>query len=155
MRRMIFLFFSLVALLCGCSEEHVAERHQYVHFMLPDGTSQAVVLTDVDALTTYYVYLVSAPLSEAMTVEYAVEAGAGLTEGVDYEVLGEEHRLTFLPGVYEMPIRVRWMPHTVSPTADNRLTLRLTRCSDAGFALGMPGPDGVCGTLVFNKRNPN
>ena len=51
-----------------------------------------------------------------------------------------------------MPIRIRWMEHTVDPTKDNTLTIRLVSNSQ-NFTMGYPGPDESQRQLVITKEN--
>ena len=101
------------------------------------GQSSTVVLTDVRATNTYYVYLSSPPIAE---------------EDVDYKVVTQQNPLVFLPGIYDAPIRVRWLKHPVDPAKDNTLTIRLTGNSK-GYNLGYPGPDHKQSEIRIEKRN--
>ena len=118
------------------------------------GQSSTVVLTDVRATNTYYVYLSSPPIAEndSVTVGYEVIVGDGLQEDVDYKVVTQQNPLVFLPGIYDAPIRVRWLKHPVDPTKDNTLTIRLTGNSK-GYNLGYPGPDHKQSEIRIEKRN--
>lgn len=142
---------ALAALFAACREEHEAIEQSFVYFMLDDGTSQTVVTSDVNAINTYYVYLSTKTLSRPLTVSYEVEVGSGLQEGRDYQLLTEGNTLTFLPGVYDMPIRIQWIPSPVSARGDNTLTIRLTG-NDHGLTMGMPGPDGKNHELIITKQ---
>ena len=57
----------------------------------------------------YLICLSSAPLSTPLEVTYSIEVGDGLTAGVDYELLTSGNKVVFPTGVYDMPIRVRWI----------------------------------------------
>lgn len=137
--------------LAGCKEEHEPFDPAYIYFLLDNGTAETVVTSDVKAVNTYYIYLSSRALASPLTVTYEVTAGDGLTEGVDYELLTSERELTFMPGVFDMPIRVRWMPHPVDPSRDNTLTFRLTG-NNQGLPMGFPGPDAKMSTLRITKK---
>lgn len=155
MKRLLYYIMCLLGVglgLTACSDEHEAVDVAYVHFLLDDGTAEAVVTSDVSAVNTYYVYLSARTLAEPLTVTYEVEVGNGLTEHRDYELLSTERRLKFLPGVYEMPIRIRWIPSTVDASMDNTLTLRLTGVEGGELTLGMPGPDAKMRELRFTKK---
>ena len=78
--------------------------------------------------------------------------GDGLQEDVDYKVVTQQNPLVFLPGIYDAPIRVRWLKHPVDPTKDNTLTIRLTGNSK-GYNLGYPGPDHKQSEIRIEKRN--
>ena len=62
------------------------------------------------------------------------------------------NQLTFEPGIYDMPIRIKWLAHPVDETKDNTLTIRLTGNSQ-NLHLGVPGPDGLQKQLVIEKKN--
>lgn len=147
-----FLALWLTALIfSACGYEHEPFDTPYLHFLLDDGTSSAVVTSDVKAINSYYVYLSSPSLKEKLTVEYEVVVGNGLSEGIDYELLSAERHLTFLPGVCDMPIRIRWIPNPTDPHNDNTLTIRLLS-NDQGITMGMPGPDEKMRELKITKQ---
>ena len=124
----------------------------FVYIATAAGADNATIGSDVDNVNTYYVYLSSGPLAEALTVDFSVTAGAGLTEGVDYEMVTQGGQVSFLPGIYRVPLRIRWKPREVDPAADNTLVVRLTGNS-GGFVLGFPGPDATFSALTLKKMN--
>ena len=67
-------------------------------------SSATTIAWNVNAVSTYSIYLSSAPLKESVTVVYDIIAGDGLTEGVDYEIVNKSNSVVFLPGIYDMPI---------------------------------------------------
>ena len=99
---------------------------------------------------TYNVYMSTPATNETVTVTYEVIAGDGLKEGVDYKLLNKENSLTFLPGIYDMPIRIQWMSHAVDPTKDNTLKIKLVS-NDKGYAIGLPGPAQLQSVLTITK----
>lgn len=99
---------------------------------------------------TYYVYLSTKLRYENTTVTFEVTHGAGLTPGVDFEILTPGNSLVFAPGIFEMPIHVRWLRNTIDPQKDNTVVIRLTG-ADAGFNVGLPGPDGRQSKLTITK----
>ena len=102
--------------------------------------------------STYSVYLSSKPLTENLEVNYQVIVGDGLKSGVDFELVTKGSTLTFLPGIYDMPIRIRWMPNHLDENKDNTITIRLTG-NNQGLTMGLPGPDGLQRELVIEKQN--
>ena len=97
-------------------------------------------------------YLSSKPLTENLEVNYQVIVGDGLKSGVDFELVTKGSTLTFLPGIYDMPIRIRWMPNHLDENKDNTITIRLTG-NNQGLTMGLPGPDGLQRVLVIEKQN--
>ena len=126
----------------------------FVRIATDTGQTSTVVLTNVRNVNTYTVYLSSQPMAETDSVEvsYEIIVGDGLQEDVDYKVVTTKNPLVFLPGIYDAPIRVRWLRHPVDPTKDNTLTIRLTGNSK-GYNLGFPGPGHVQSQVVIEKRN--
>ena len=90
--------------------------------------------------------------NDSVEVSYEIIVGDGLVEDVDYKVVTTQNPLVFLPGIYDAPIRVRWLKHTVDPTKDNTLTIRLTSNSK-GYTLGFPGPGHIQSQVTIEKRN--
>lgn len=151
-KSVLWLLLTLVSLSACNKDEGVYLDEPFVRISTATGQASTVVLTDVKNINTYTVYLSSRPLSESFTVNYEIVVGNGLKAGVDYQIVTPGNVLTFLPGIYTMPIRIRWMEHAVDPTKDNTLTIRLTGNSK-GFTLGYPGPDHVQSQVVIEKRN--
>lgn len=147
------LYLMLMIALVGCADQEGEWFDEpFVRISTDTGQASTVVLSEVKNVNTYFVYLSSPPLSEELIVNYEVIVGDGLQSGVDYEVVTNGNTLSILPGIYDAPIRIRWMAHRVDPTKDNTLTIRLTGNS-RGFNLGYPGPDHLQSQLVIEKRN--
>lgn len=147
------LYLLMMVAICSCADQEGEWFDTpFVRISTETGQASTVVLSDVRNVNTYYVYLSSPPLSEELTVSYEVIAGNGLQSGVDYEIVTGGETLSFLPGFYDAPIRVRWIPHRVDPAKDNTLTIRLTGNS-RGFHLGYPGPGQLQRQLTIEKKN--
>lgn len=130
---------SVVFLSCNL-EEYEPYDLKFIHIM-DKNASSTNVSSKANTISTYNVYL-SAPASEmkeTVNVQYEIIVGNGLKEGVDYKLLTEGKTLTFLPGIYDMPIRIQWISHPIDPTKDNTLKIVLVS-NDKGYALGLPGP---------------
>ena len=144
MKKIIVMLLALVAL-CGCQkEEFEGFDMPFVKVTTTTGASQTVVLSVVSVS--------SKMLTTALVVNYEIVVGDGLQEGVDYELVTTGNQLTFEPGIYDMPIRIKWLAHPVDETKDNTLTIRLTGNSQ-NLHLGVPGPDGLQKQLVIEKKN--
>lgn len=152
MKKIIVMLLALVAL-CGCqTEEFEGFDMPFVKVTTTTGASQTVVLSNVNNINTYVVSVSSKMLTTALVVNYEIVVGDGLQEGVDYELVTTGNQLTFEPGIYDMPIRIKWLAHPVDETKDNTLTIRLTGNSQ-NLHLGVPGPDGLQKQLVIEKKN--
>lgn len=152
MRKIIFLLTILLTLAACGKDESVTFTEPFIRVSTETGASSTVVRSNVKNINTYYIYLSSQPLSANLEVNYEVIVGDGLQAGVDFELVNPSNQITFLPGIYAMPIRIRWMEHTVDPTKDNTLTIRLVSNS-MNLAMGYPGPDAVQRQLVITKEN--
>ncbi len=126
----------------------------FVRIATQTGQSSTVVLSNVRNVNTYSVYLSCPPLADndSVTVDYEVIVGGGLQQDVDYTVVTKQNPLVFLPGIYDMPIRIRWLKNPVDASKDNTVTIRLTGNSK-GYNLGLPGPGHVQSQVVIEKRN--
>lgn len=154
MKKLIYILL-LLAMVCACADQEGEWfDDSFVRISTSTGQASTVVLTNVRNTNAYSVYLSSRPLAENDSVEvsYEVIAGDGLQEDIDYKVVTTQNPLVFLPGIYDMPIRVRWMKNPVDPAKDNTLTIRLTGNSK-GYHLGYPGPGHVQSQVVIEKRN--
>lgn len=145
--------FVATAALTACGDDGPEVFDQpFVRIATPSGTSSQVVLSNARVVNTYTVYLSSRPVTDSLEVNYEIIVGDGLQEDVDYKVVTTQNPLKFLPGIYDVPIRVRWLKHDVDPTKDNTLTIRLTGNSK-GYTLGFPGPDHLQTQVTIEKRN--
>ena len=153
MKKILYLFM-MAALLIGCNqEEFEGYDTPFVHIATSDGLSATTVLTNVSNINEYLVMVSSRPLTSPFTVTYEIIVGDGLQEGIDYEILTHGNGiLTFAPGVYDMPIRIKWKSHIVDKTKNNTLIIRLTGNSQ-NMTLGLPGPAAEQKELVITKKN--
>lgn len=140
--------FSLVACHKDASEPY---DRPFIHIM-KNGLSAVSVSAQGTSVETYLVYLSSKALTENLTVDFEIIAGDGLTSGVDYEAVTSGSQLVFPPGIYEMPVRIRWLKNPVDESKDNTLKIVLVGNS-MGFTLGLPGPDGKQKEFVITKVN--
>jgi len=139
--------------LYGCDqEESVYFDEPFVRICTSTGETSTVVLSNVRNTNAYSVYVSSRPITDSLEVNYEIIVGDGLQEDVDYKIVTTANPLVFLPGINDMPIRIRWLKNTVDPTKDNTVTIRLTGNSK-GYNLGFPGPDHVQSQVVIEKRN--
>lgn len=126
----------------------------FVYVADANGASSSVVdWESQNYLATYYVYLVSPSLSEDIEVSYDLVVGDGLTEGVDYKVVASTASpITFIQGIYSMPIRIEWLRHELDAKKDNTLRIVLRSCSDPSVQIGKPGPDRLGAEYTIRKR---
>ena len=114
MKKIIVMLLALVAL-CGCQkEEFEGFDMPFVKVTTTTGASQTVVLSNVNNINTYVVSVSSKMLTTALVVNYEIVVGDGLQEGVDYELVTTGNQLTFEPGIYDMPIRIKWLAYEKS-----------------------------------------
>ena len=152
MKKNILLITLSAVLALSCTKDLPVYDTPFFYIATQDGASTAVVGSDVENVNTYYVTMSSVSRSGNAVVDFSVTSGSGLKEGLDYEVVTQGTSLTFLPGIYRMPVRIRWKEHVLDDSADNTLTIALTGGTD-GFCLGMPGPDAKFSRLVITKKN--
>ena len=101
---------------------------------------------------SYFVELHAETRQSDVVVTYEVVPGDGLKEGVDY-ILNESKTVTFPKNVYRMPLRIQYMRHTVDPSKDNTLTIRLLSTNDPEVSVGYPGPSKKYSTHTVTKVN--
>lgn len=152
---LLFVISSLLIsmMLASCADDGPDVFDQpFVRIATSTGTSSQVVMTSARTVGTYTVYLSSRPVTDSLEVNYEIIVGDGLQEDVDYKVVTAQNPLVFLPGIYDAPIRIRWLKSPVDPTKDNTLTIRLTGNSK-GYTIGFPGPDHLQSEVKIEKRN--
>mgnify|MGYP007033759645 FL=1 len=74
-------------------------------------SSSVTVSAKANTIGTYNIYFSTPATGETVTLTYEVVAGDGLKEGVDFRLLQDENSITFLPGIYDMPVRIQWIAH--------------------------------------------
>ena len=153
---MRFLTIVLTMLVFVCSscdkDETVYMTDSYVWLKSETGLSHIIVKSDVKNINTYNIVLSAAQQTENLTVNYEITVGDGLQPGVDFNLVTAGNAVTFLPGIFDMPIRIQWLPHRVDPSKDNTVTIRITGNSK-NYGVGMPGPDHLNSTLTIEKQN--
>jgi hypothetical protein len=148
--QLIVLSFLLLLFAGGCDKsEDVPYDHPFVYIM-HEGATSTTVSARANTIGEYYVYLSSKPLSENLELEYEILNGDGLVEGEDFELITTGNKLTFLPGIYKLPIRIRWLPKDVNPDQDNSITINLLG-NNLGVTTGYPGPDNLKTSLTITK----
>jgi hypothetical protein len=149
------IFAAGLFLLTACGlEEHEAYQTPFVHIMKDDASTAIVSAqanTPASRPDSYSVYLSTAPLKNNLVVDFDLIVGNGLREGRDFVMVTQGRSLTFLPGIYDMPIRIRWIANPVDPTKDNTLTIVLVD-TNKGFNLGLPGPDHLQSRFTITKK---
>lgn len=149
------IFAAGLFLLTACGlEEHEAYQTPFVHIMKDDASTAIVSAqanTPASRPDSYSVYLSTAPLKNNLVVDFDLIVGNGLQEGRDFVMVTQGRSLTFLPGIYDMPIRIRWIANPVDPTKDNTLTIVLVD-TNKGFNLGLPGLDHLQSRFTITKK---
>lgn len=135
----------------SCSVNKMEPYDQpFVVFTYTNSSSTSIdELAQTDA--QYYIHLSSRRLDTPVSVTVSAIPGNGLQEGGDYEFISQGGTVTFYPGIYDMPFRIRWLANEIDETKDNTLTLRLESSDLEELSLGMPGPDEVNRTLRITK----
>ncbi len=144
------ILLALVLFSCG-KNEFDAYDNAFIHIM-KDEISSTTVSSKANTVGEYYVYLSSKTLAQDLTVVYSITAGDGLEAGVDYEVVNSSDEIVFLPGIFDMPVRIRWMANTLDPAKDNTLTIRL-ESNSLGLTMGLPGSDELQREFTITKVN--
>ena len=149
MKQLRWTFLLVIFFSCR-KENHKPFDQPFIHIM-DNNTSSATVNYEASVIRSYTVYLSSKPLTENLEVTYEIIVGNGLKENVDFEILNKDRVLIFLPGIYDMPVRIRWNPSpSFDPQKDNTVTIRLLNNSK-GFSLGLPGPDQLQKEFIIKK----
>lgn len=113
-------------------------------------SSETTVSRRANTIGTYNVFLSAPESEETVTVTFEIIVGDGLTEGIDYKIITQGNTLTFLPGIYDMPIRIQWFSNTIDPNKDNTIKIKLIS-NDKGYSIGMPGPSQNQSVFTIRK----
>ena len=143
------------ALLFSSCEKDKPYDHPFVYIIQADDAAYAATSTvssQATVVRTYNICLSSKELSENLIVDYSFNVGDGLKAGIDFERVTTGNQIVFVPGVYSMPIRIRWLPNEIDPLKDNTITIRIENTS-LGFTVGFPGPDQLSRQHTIRKIN--
>jgi hypothetical protein len=147
-----YWMFSLLIMLttaCGLNENDLYDL-KYIHIMLNDA-STTTVSAKARTVGSYNVYLSSGSFNESVEVTYKIEVGDGLQQGLDFNIITTGDKLTFLPGIFDMPIRIQWLPNeNLDPTKNNTITITLLS-NNKGYSIGFPGPDHNQSSFIITK----
>ncbi len=133
---------------CGLDENKPYDLN-FIHIML-DGASSTTVSYKAKTVATYSVYISSPKFTESVELTYEIIVGDGLRAGVDYNLITTGNKLLFLPGIYDMPIRIQWLSNPIDVNKDNRLIIKLIS-NDKGYTIGLPGPDKLQSEFIITK----
>lgn len=153
MKAFKIILYSLAAvfIISACSkDENETYDLRFIHIMHNEA-STVTVSEKANAVGTYNIYLSAPQFLQPVTVTYKITAGAGLIEGRDYELLTSGTEVTFLPGIYDMPVRIKWLSNPVDISLDNSITIEITQVSNATYTIGLPGKDKLQRSLVITK----
>lgn len=154
MRLKHMFFLAAAVLLTGCAKNELPLFDEpFVYLETSTGSDVAVVGADMQATVTYYIGLSCPAFTEPIGVNFSVTCGSGLSEGVDYDVVTQGNTVSFLPGIWRMPVRIQWKEHAIDESRDNTVTITLTGTSTGTFTLGFPGPAAKGSKLVITKKN--
>lgn len=150
-----FILAVATAMLLSSCEKEEPYDHPFVYIIQADDSSYAATSTvssQATVVRTYNICLSSKELTENLVVDYSFTIGDGLKAGVDFERMTTGSQVVFVPGVYSMPIRIRWLPNEVDTSKDNTVTIRIEN-TNLGFTIGFPGPDQLSRQHTIRKIN--
>ena len=142
-----------VLLFSSCTPEEKLFDEPYVYVTDENNTTGSEIGKTAVTVSTYWVYLSSEKLAQKEEVTYELVVGDGLQEGVDFKrVAATSSPLVFLPGIYELPVRIEWLNNpNLDPNKDNTLRIVLTGTS-SNFTLGYPGPAHLYKEYTITKK---
>lgn len=146
---LIIVLFSGLLLMACSKDETEPNRLRFIHIMENDASS-VTVNENANTIGTYNIYLSSPQFFDTVTVNYRIVPGNGLAVGKDYELINSGSEVTFLPGIFDMPVRVRWLASPIDTSKNNSLTIELLSNNKA-IPMGLPGPDKKQTTFTITK----
>ncbi len=150
--RYLFFITILFFLLHSCNKDNLKKYDNPFFYIEKNGESKEIIYSEVDMVSEYFIYFSSKALKKPVNVFYNIKVGNGLKEYKDYIVLNKLNKITFLPGIYQMPIRIKWLPKKVKEGDDNSITIKITSNS-MNYNIGLPGKDKKQSSFVITKIN--
>lgn len=160
-----YIFIVLIAflLLVSCNKsEDILFDTPFISLESKDPASAGPVNSDQEFIGEYLICLNSSPFSQNIEVTYEIEIGDGLIADRDFQILTQSNTLIFYTGIYDMPIRIKWLRTCVRDANDNiisdsldeskntTMTIKLTGNSE-GLTLGYPGPKQLKKEITIKK----
>jgi len=141
MKKTVLYLLTLCLLgLSGCAKHEIIFDHPFIYITDKHEAMTSTINCMGSTIEAYTVYFSSKMPNKDIEVYFDIVIGAGLVEGVDFNVLTPPSApLTFPNGTFQREIRVQWFAHTVDRSKDNTLKIILTGNSE-NHTLGMPGP---------------
>lgn len=160
----VIQLFLILIIFSSCNkDENIVFDTPFISLEPINSSSAGPINTDQEFVAEYMLYMNAAAQSRNVDVTYEIIVGEGLVEGRDYQLLTEGDKQTFLPGIYDLGIRIKWLRTCVrdeenkivsdalDASKDTTLKIRLVSNS-AGFTLGYPGPDQKGKEIVIKKE---
>ena len=150
MKKYLFITLSAVLALASCHKnDPVIFDSSFICFDLVNSSSISIH-QNAELTGEYWIHLSSSTRETPLTVEASVSPGDGMTEGIDYELISGS-KINFLPGVYNMPYRIKFLRNPIDPEKDNSIYISITEASDPSVTLGFPGPDALNRNITITK----
>ncbi|ARS35726.1 hypothetical protein [Pontibacter actiniarum] len=137
--------------MAACNKEEVEPfDHPFFHIHVDNQDTVEVRYNRRDTVA-YHIYLSAERQFDPIQVTYSVTPGSGLEEGRDYRVLHNSNTVVFIPGVFQVPVKIAWLEHDLDPAQDNSLSIKI-ESNSKDYTLGLPGPDHIQQQLVLIKK---
>lgn len=150
--------------LSSCNkDEDILFDTPFISLEALNSASAGPVNSDQEFIAEYMLYLNSAAINTNVEVKYEIVVGNGLVAGRDFELITKSNTLIFLPGIYDMPIRIKWLrtcvrdentgaiiSDSLDESKDTSLTIKLISNTE-NLPLGYPGPDQLKKEIKITK----
>ncbi len=148
LRYLLFVIFVLYS----CNKDNLEKYDNPFFHIMKNGESKELISSEADVVSEYFIYFSSKYFNKTVNVFYNIQVGNGLKEYEDYIVLNKLNKITFLPGIYQMPIRIKWLPKKVEEGDNNSITIKIISNS-MNYNIGLPGKDKKQSSFVITKIN--
>lgn len=153
MKRLIYISILILCSISCVKNEMPLYNKGFVYLSSVSGAYSETVNSLTEMESTYYFYLSSKKIYKNIDIEYSVKSGAGLKEGIDYILLSPLKKTVFMPGIYRMPLRIRWLPHKLAGPDENNTLIIEIKSAGEGINIGFPGPNEIGRRLTIIKKN--
>ena len=154
----------MILTLSSCNkDEDILFDTPFISLEALNSASAGPVNSDQEFTAEYKIYLNSGAIDRNVEVEYEIIVGDGLVAGRDYELITKSNTLIFFPGIYDMPIRIKWLrtcvrdedtgviiSDSLDENKDTSITIKLISNTE-NLPLGYPGPDQLKKEIKIKK----
>lgn len=140
-----------ISILSSCNKQEKEPYNNAFVTIMDNNLSKTEVVWNRKDIAEYNFSLGGSSFKQDVTVNYSIIVGDGLTEGIDFQKVTNGSQIVIPKGIYEMPIRIKWLENELNNDLDNTIRIKIESVDPAYINIGRPGPDKNYSELIIEK----